>query len=81
MKKSKLSHKSRVSVLCLVAPEELGLTICYVACGTAVIVTPVKSITKGQEKITIGENYEILAQLYQDVRALQTGEAEDKYGW
>ena len=45
------------------------------------IVTPIKSITKGDEKITIGENYEILAQLYQDVRALQTGEAEDKYGW
>lgn len=51
------------------------------ACGTAVIVTPIKSITKGEDTISFGDDYEILSELYEDVRGIQTGEKEDKYGW
>jgi branched-chain amino acid aminotransferase len=58
------------------------------AVGTAVVVTPVGSITKlgengeettyefGQHKLG-----ETTKRLYQRVRAIQNGEEEDKYGW
>mmetsp|Transcript_10623 Transcript_10623/g.12783 ORF Transcript_10623/g.12783 Transcript_10623/m.12783 type:complete len:390 (+) Transcript_10623:160-1329(+) len=51
------------------------------ACGTAVIVTPIKSITREGRKIEIGEDFDVLMGLYQDVRDLQTGDKEDIYGW
>jgi len=51
------------------------------ACGTAVIVTPIKSITKGAVKVEIGEDFDELSALYKDVRALQTGDKEDVHGW
>lgn len=52
------------------------------ACGTAVVLTPVKSITKGGEKVDIGDGSQpVLTQLYDKVRAVQQGEEEDKWGW
>eukprot|EP00924_Labyrinthula_sp_SR-Ha-C_P016219 snap_masked-scaffold_52-processed-gene-0.19-mRNA-1 protein AED:0.03 eAED:0.03 QI:0/-1/0/1/-1/1/1/0/363 len=51
------------------------------ACGTAVIVTPVKSITKGGIKYEINEKLNILEDLYEEIRGLQTGEVEDVLGW
>lgn len=58
------------------------------AVGTAVVVTPVGSITRldGDEvkQYTFGEQGQIgpvTRKLYDKVRAIQNGEVEDKYGW
>ena len=51
------------------------------ACGTAVIVTPIRSITKGGKKLEMKDDYSELSKLYQDVRDLQTGDKEDTHGW
>ena len=60
-----------------------------VACGTAVVVTPVGSLTRFDEKT--GEEVvkyeftqdvgETTRRLYDIVRGIQNGELEDKYGW
>lgn len=49
------------------------------ACGTAVVVTPIKSITRGKEVLNFG-GYETLEKLYNAVTSLQTGEAPDVHG-
>lgn len=73
-----------------VALEELETFDEVMACGTAVVVTPVGSITKlGQseqdvKKYTFGNNGEvgsITKRLYDRVRAIQCGQEEDKHGW
>lgn len=58
------------------------------AVGTAVVVTPVGSITRfdreGNEKkydFGNGEIGAVTRRLYDKVRAIQNGEEEDKYGW
>lgn len=51
------------------------------ACGTAVIVTPIRSITHKGKKTQISEKLDILEDLYNEIRAIQTGEMEDKHGW
>eukprot|EP00545_Synedropsis_sp_CCMP1620_P009317 CAMPEP_0119016638 /NCGR_PEP_ID=MMETSP1176-20130426/13921_1 /TAXON_ID=265551 /ORGANISM="Synedropsis recta cf, Strain CCMP1620" /LENGTH=393 /DNA_ID=CAMNT_0006970133 /DNA_START=22 /DNA_END=1203 /DNA_ORIENTATION=- len=59
------------------------------AVGTAVVVTPVGSITRfdaegNEKKYEFGESGEIgptTRRLYDKVRAIQNGEEEDKYGW
>lgn len=55
------------------------------ACGTAVVVTPIKQIVSGGEVIQInegsGEMGPVCQMLYDRVRAVQAGEAEDKFGW
>lgn len=69
--------------------EELESFDEVLAVGTAVVVTPVGSITRfdvdGNEmKYQFGESKEIgetTRRLYDMVRAIQNGEAEDKYGW
>lgn len=53
------------------------------ACGTAVVITPVSSITYN-EKI---QNYnsdsagELTRSLYEKIRAIQTGESNDQFNW
>jgi len=60
-----------------------------IACGTAVVVTPIGSMTVpqvgGGEKVykfgdgeTVGK---VTMELYNRVRAIQQGEAEDVHGW
>jgi branched-chain amino acid aminotransferase, group II len=70
--------------------EELETFDEVMACGTAVVVTPVGSITKyGKDendvkKYTFGKQGEvgpITRRLYDRVRAIQCGEEEDKHGW
>jgi branched-chain amino acid aminotransferase len=67
--------------------DELSSFDEVVACGTAVVVTPIGSIKHGDQEHTYGEGDskdevgEITMQLYNQVRAVQNGEAEDKYGW
>ena len=53
------------------------------ACGTAVVLTPVLSFTKGGVKTTVGDGSQgpALCGLYDTVRAVQQGEQEDKWGW
>lgn len=55
------------------------------ACGTAVVITPIKSVTyKEKTKIfgsttsPIGEGLQLL---YNRVRQIQNGEVEDKFQW
>merc|ERR1719229_2224902 len=49
------------------------------AVGTAVVVTPIRSFTRGDRKWTFGEP-RVLKQLLDAVRGIQDGEAEDKHG-
>ena len=70
--------------------EELDEFDEVLAVGTAVVVTPVGSITRldgdgdSARRYTFGEKDEIgpvTQRLYDRVRAIQNGEEEDKYGW
>lgn len=69
--------------------EELATFDEVLAVGTAVVVTPVGRITRfnpdGSETVyefgKEGELGETTKLLYRKMRALQNGEAEDKYGW
>lgn len=66
--------------------EELEDFSEVLACGTAVVVTPVGSLTsvgKGDaNKFEFSQEVgPITQQLYDRVRAIQSGEIEDKYGW
>lgn len=54
------------------------------ACGTAVVVTPVNEIVRGDDVIRVGPAEgcgQVLQDLYNHVTAIQFGEAEDKFGW
>ena len=54
------------------------------ACGTAVVVTPINKIVYGEKEYNIGEADVVgasITKLYQQVRAIQMGEAEDKWNW
>ena len=51
------------------------------ACGTAVVLTPIKSITRGEKKIAFDESFPTIAKLYEAVTTLQAGQAEDKHGY
>mmetsp|Transcript_37780 Transcript_37780/g.43155 ORF Transcript_37780/g.43155 Transcript_37780/m.43155 type:complete len:421 (+) Transcript_37780:26-1288(+) len=71
--------------------EELETFDEVLAVGTAVVVTPVGSITilgddsNTTKRFQFGENTDevgvVTRRLYDKVRAIQNGEAEDKYGW
>jgi len=53
-------------------------------CGTAAVITPVKSITYKDETITYSENDEVgevSQKLYDTLTSIQLGKIEDKYGW
>lgn len=54
------------------------------ACGTAVVVTPVCEITRGEQVIQTGAGEgcgPVLLKLYESVQAIQYGEAPDPHGW
>jgi len=51
------------------------------ACGTAVVVTPVGDIIHEDKKYSFGGDNDITTELYNRVRLIQNGEAEDKFGW
>jgi len=61
--------------------SEVGSFSQVAACGTAVIVTPIKSITRGDDKINFGDDFGDLQSLYQELREIQSGDKPDKYGW
>lgn len=54
------------------------------ACGTAVVVTPVNEITRGEKVIKVGSQDgcgPVLQKLYNKVQMIQYGEAPDEHGW
>ena len=56
------------------------------AVGTAVVITPISEIvTSDGVATTIGADVGVpgptCAKLYERIRAIQTGDAEDEYGW
>lgn len=53
-------------------------------CGTAAVITPVKSITHGEKTVTYTETDEAgptTQKLYDKLTGIQNGEQEDKYNW
>jgi branched-chain amino acid aminotransferase len=54
------------------------------ACGTAVVVTPVYEITRGDKVITISDpetSGPVLQKLYDTAQGIQYGVLPDKHGW
>jgi branched-chain amino acid aminotransferase len=54
------------------------------ACGTAAVITPVYSITRGEKVYTFGKEKEAgptLTKLYKELQGIQYGEIEDRHGW
>ena len=54
------------------------------ACGTAVVITPVNEIVRGNEVYQVGPKEgcgPVLQSLYEEVTAIQYGEAPDPYNW
>ncbi len=65
--------------------DELGEFDEVGACGTAVVITAVTRVVIGSKVVEIGENPDVvgkkLQRLYEEVRAIQYGEKEDRHGW
>jgi branched-chain amino acid aminotransferase len=52
------------------------------ACGTAVVLTPISSITYGENVYKYSEECgDVSKKLYDRMTAIQYGEYEDKHGW
>lgn len=54
------------------------------ACGTAVVITPVNRIVRGDTEIRVGPETgcgPVLESLYQEVTSIQYGEVDDAHGW
>lgn len=54
------------------------------ACGTAVVLTPIGSITRGDDTVTLGQPGkagEVCSQLYDTMTKIQRGDLPDPYGW
>jgi len=51
------------------------------ACGTAVIISPIRSITVNSTKYEMAPEFPVLTSLYKKLRSIQTGDSEDKHGW
>ncbi len=67
-----------------VAYDELADLAEMGACGTAVVITPVNEITRGDTVIKVGSREgcgPILQKLYDRMTAIQNGDVEDPYGW
>jgi len=60
--------------------EEVATLKEVAACGTAVVLTPLSSITRGAERVTF-DSFPTISRLYDAVIALQLGEAEDTHGY
>ena len=62
--------------------EELAKFDECIACGTAVVVTPIGKIVKGNDIYNFSEvTGETTMKLYNRVRDIQNGVEEDKFGW
>jgi branched-chain amino acid aminotransferase len=59
---------------------EVGSFVEVAACGTAVVLTPISSITHGDTVTNFG-GFSKFQELYERVRAIQVGEYEDTHQW
>ena len=60
--------------------EEVAALKEVAACGTAVVLTPLSSITRGEQRHTF-KDFPTISRLYNAVIALQLGEADDTHGY
>ena len=53
------------------------------ACGTAVVITPIRKIVHGETVYNIGNDTcgSTFQKLYDAITSIHRGEAEDKHGW
>ena len=54
------------------------------ACGTAAVITPISSITRGDKTLRFGAEDKpgpILQRLYDEIQAIQFGKIADRHGW
>ena len=64
--------------------EELKEFAEVAACGTAVVVTPVWQIVRGDETLTLGDSEKagpVITDLFEKVQGIQYGELPDAHGW
>ena len=64
--------------------EELKEFAEVAACGTAVVVTPVWQIVRGNETLTLGDSEKagpVITDLFEKVQGIQYGELPDAHGW
>ena len=64
--------------------EELKEFAEVAACGTAVVVTPVWQIVRGDETLTLGDPEKagpVITDLFEKVQGIQYGERPDAHGW
>lgn len=64
--------------------DEVGSFSEVAACGTAVVITPVNRIVRGDAVIEVGPREgcgPVLERLYNKVRGVQVGELPDPHGW
>lgn len=67
-----------------VAYDEIADFTEIAACGTAVVITPVNEIVRGDDVIRVGPREgcgPVFQELYERVRAIHTGDAPDRHGW
>ena len=50
------------------------------ACGTAVVLTPIASLTKGEEVVEFS-GFSKFQAMYDRIRGIQLGHVEDTHGW
>ena len=60
--------------------SEVGSFAEVAACGTAVVLTPISTITRGEEKLSFA-SFDTIARLYEAVTKVQMGEADDAHGY
>ena len=68
----------------IIKTEELENFAEVGACGTAAIITPVYSITRGAKVYTFGKEKEagpMLTKLYKELQGIQYGEVPDRHKW
>ncbi len=64
--------------------DELDTFVEVGACGTAAVITPIYSITRGDKTYTYGEKDnagETLTKLYNELQGIQYGDIEDRHNW
>jgi len=64
--------------------DEIGNFSEIGACGTAAVITPLYSLTRGSETLTFGDPKTpgpVLSSLYAEIQAIQYGTKPDRWGW
>jgi branched-chain amino acid aminotransferase len=64
--------------------SEIGSFAEVAACGTAVVITPVNEIVRGDQVVRVGPREgcgPVFEKIYERYRAIQIGDVADPYGW